>query len=73
MKIIMHKEVYEYTYNSREEREKHVADMESIGYTVGGKIRKLKDEVSLWDANKSEDNYEWYANFEKYHNIIRNE
>lgn len=51
----------EYKYDSKEEREKHVKDMESQGYDCSGQVRKT--DGSTWTGNA--ETY-WYAKFGKY-------
>lgn len=55
--------ILEYTYDTKEERDKHVAEMKSMGYENDGCSRRLKKECSIWDA-KYEDSYEWFATFQ---------
>ncbi|KOS61485.1 hypothetical protein FJQ98_16405 [Lysinibacillus agricola] len=66
MKQIMHQEILEFTYNTREERDMHVEAMEAQGWENGGKVRRLKNGVSIWDSD-NKDNYEWFADFWKYY------
>jgi hypothetical protein len=57
-----HIEATEYTYDTREERESHIKQMEEAGWQEdGGKIRMLKDGASIY--NPTHDDYSWYARF----------
>jgi hypothetical protein len=64
MKKISHYEVSEYTYDTRQERDNHIADLYEEGWRDEGKIRKLKDNVSIMDAQPED--YEWYARLMKF-------
>ena len=64
MKQVNGYEVKEFTYESRTKRDYHVAEMESEGWEESGKVRRLKDGASLFNA--SENDYEWYALFQRY-------
>lgn len=63
-KLINFYEVFEYTYESREERDKHVAERVEKGFIDSGKLRRLKPEVSIYDA--TENDYEWYSQLTRY-------
>ncbi len=52
--------ICEYKYDSEEERENHVKDMESQGFECSGQVRKSDDSLML-----KERNYYWYAKFFK--------
>ena len=52
--------VLEFKYDSEEEREKHVKQMESDGYECSGQVRRSDD--SLMDKNRK---FYWYAKFGK--------
>ena len=65
MKKVRHYEVAEYTYETKEERDMHVATMYIDGQRDEGQRRKLKEGVSIIDATK--DDYEWYACLINYH------
>lgn len=66
MKQIMHQEILEFTYDTREERDTHVTLMIAQGWENGGKVRRLENGVSIWDSD-NKDNYEWFADFWKYY------
>jgi hypothetical protein len=51
---------YEFKYESKEEREKHVADMEKMGFECTGQVKRSDDSL-LSEAR----NYYWYAMFIK--------
>lgn len=66
MKQIMHQEILEFTYNTREERDMHVEVMTEQGWENSGKVKRLKNGVPIWDSD-NKDNYEWFADFWKYY------
>lgn len=53
----------EFIYDSKEIREKHVSAMKKSGWTVGAKVRRIKNDVSIFNA--TEDDYEWFAEFNR--------
>lgn len=65
MKRVKHQIIMEYTYETREERDIHVTLMTSQGWESSGKVRRLKDGVSIWHSD-DENNHEWFADFWKY-------
>jgi hypothetical protein len=52
---------YEFKYDSQEERERHVKNMEGMGFECTGQIKRSDDSL-LSEAR----NYYWYAKFIKY-------
>lgn len=56
-------EVKEFTYESKTKRNYHVAEMEQEGWEEDGRTKRLRDGVSIMDANK--DDYEWFARFQR--------
>lgn len=54
--------ICEYKYESKEERENHVKEMESQGFECSGQIKKSDDSLT-----KEEREYYWYAKFYKNH------
>lgn len=66
MKQVMHQEILEFTYDSREERDNHVEEMVTQGWEVGARVKRMKIGVSIWDSH-NKDNYEWFADFWKYY------
>jgi hypothetical protein len=64
MKKITHYETMEFTYESRDERDNHVAELYLDGWRDSGRLKKLKDGVSIMNATK--DDHEWYALFQRY-------
>lgn len=52
--------IYEYKYESEEEREEHVKHMESLGFECDGKARRSDDLLT-----REERSYYWYAKFYK--------
>lgn len=63
MKKVSKEIIEKYTYDSREERDKHVEIMESKGWSECGRIKRLKAGVSILNATK--DDYEYFAEFYK--------
>jgi hypothetical protein len=61
MEKVSHYEIVEYTYENRNERDSHVSDLYLDGWIEEGKVKRLKNGVSLLDA--TENDYEWYARF----------
>lgn len=61
IKQVLNLSVQEFTYDSEETREEHVAAMEKSGWTAGAKVKRLKSNVSIFNA--TEDDYEWFAAF----------
>lgn len=53
--------VYEYKYDTEEERNEHVKIMEERGYECSGQVKRSDD--SLLKANRE---YYWFAYFSKY-------
>ena len=66
MKQVMHQEILEFTYDTEEERDKHVEEMISQGWKNSGKVKCMKPGTSIWNSN-DENNYEWFADFLKYY------
>lgn len=66
MKQVMHQEILEFTYDTRDERDAHEEEMTSQGWKTSGKVKRLKNGVSIWDYD-NKDNYEWFADFWKYY------
>lgn len=64
MKKISHYEITEYTYETREERDNHIYELYKEGWLDEGKVRKLKDGVSLLNAQPED--YEWYSRLMKF-------
>jgi hypothetical protein len=64
MKKVNHYEVMEYTYENKSEKDNHIADLYLEGWRDSGKIKRMKDGVSIMDAT-SED-YEYYAHLVRY-------
>jgi len=52
--------IYEFKYDSEEERERHVKNMEDMGFECTGQVKKSDD--SLFNANRK---HYWYAKFYK--------
>jgi len=65
MKQILHQEILEFVYDSKEERDEHVKLMVSDGWENGSRVKKLKANVSILDAKPND--YEWFADFWKYY------
>lgn len=61
MEQILKRVVYEYKYDSEEEREKHVNCMREQGYECSEQVRRSDD--SLMKDNRE---YYWFAHFYKY-------
>lgn len=61
MKKISKTVIEEYKYDSKEEREEHVKEMESAGYYCTGQSKKSDDSLHY----KSEREYYWYGKFIK--------
>lgn len=61
MKKVFSQCVEEYIYDTEEERELHVYQMENKGWEDMGSRRCLKEGVSIFDVK--EDDYQWYAKF----------
>lgn len=60
---ISHKEVLEFTYDTLEERKKHVEEMIKNGWFVDSIIEtRMKSDTSFGVAY-NENNFEWYARF----------
>ncbi|MBU8716594.1 hypothetical protein [Bacillus subtilis] len=59
MKKLVHYEVMEFTFETEEEREKHVEELALEGWEDIGSRKKLKDGVSILNATKED--HEWYA------------
>lgn len=66
MKNVTHKEILEFTYDSKEERDGHVKEMLLQGWGNSGQHKRMKPDKSVWDS-KDEDSYEWFADFWKYY------
>jgi len=63
--ITAHQEILEFTYDTEEERTKHIEEMALHGWKNGARVKRLKPNVPLW--NCSEDDFEWFARFWKCH------
>ena len=53
--------IEKYKYDSKEEREMHVKEMEAQGFECSGQVRKSED--SLWCEDRC---FYWYGEFSKY-------
>lgn len=60
MKKLLKMVIYEYKYDTEEERNSHVAYMESQGYECTGQVKRSDD-----DLMKKEREYYWFARFQK--------
>lgn len=65
MKKVKEQEILEFTYDSEEEREHHVKSMVAQGWQTSDKVKRMIPGRSIW--NSTEDDYEWYADFWRYH------
>lgn len=65
MKQVMHQEILDFTYDTEEERTKHVEEMVLHGWENDARVKRLKPNASLWDCDKND--YEWFARFWKYY------
>lgn len=61
MKKLLETMLQEYRYESREERDEHVLEMEKEGWICDGQVRKSDDPLSL----NEEREYYWFARFSK--------
>lgn len=66
MKQVMNKVIQEFTYDTEEERAKHVEEMITQGWQNSGKVKRMKQDASIWDSS-NENNYEWFADFWRYY------
>lgn len=66
MEKVLHQELQDFTYSTEEERAAHVKEMVAAGWESASKVKRMKPGSSIWDSNK-EENYEWYAQFWRYH------
>lgn len=63
MRNICGYEVKEFIYDTKEERENHIAQMVRDGWEQSGQTRRLKPGVSLMLAKPND--YEWFAQFRR--------
>lgn len=67
MKKVNGYKIVQYIYESEEERQKHVAEMEAAGWLVGINVMRRKPGVSI--LNATDDDYEWFGDFQKYDEV----
>ena len=61
MKQLLNQLVYEYKYDSKEERDKHVEFMKKRGFEVSDQVKRSDDSLL-----KDDREYYWFAHFWKY-------
>jgi hypothetical protein len=64
MKQLSHEEIERYTYDSEEERIKHVYKMVQDGWSDSGRVKEFTGRLMIDDV-KDEKNYVWFAEFYK--------
>lgn len=60
MKQLLKMVIYEYKYETEEERNLHVKYMEEQGYECTGQVKRSDD-----DLTKKDREYYWFARFQK--------